>query len=284
MKRPATDASVVTDDMRLLWETNGYFTIHDALPGDVCDDLYSRVLTEWREALAKKERDPRLSEKKFVMDAVVFHDAAFSALIDRSPAIDAVMALMGDNIRLLASTAMVRPPVTFDQREWHVDGPYPEQYPETQGGAPLLELNVIYALHDVGPTGGCFTVVPGTHRLAARPTDQFSDDTNDLAGAVPISQRKGDATFFHNALWHTAGNNGAEQPRVNLFYTYCYTWMQPYDYAPEELDPGQLKRLTPVARRLVEGPSGKLPSRYWDGAGGLRSLLRVSHEKGAALT
>jgi ectoine hydroxylase len=268
----------MTYNLRLQWEAQGYFTVKGALTDQECDTLHDLIAAEYEIACAAPAGDPRLTAKRFTMDAVALRGEPFVDLIDHPSTFGIVLDLMGDNIRAMATMAMVRPPVTFDQRDWHVDGPYPHQYPQVRGGAPLLELNIIFALHDVNTSGaGNFTVVPGSHHLQAPPTDQFADKQNDVAGAVELMQEKGDATFFHNAIWHTAGNNRSSRPRVNLFYTYCYVWMHPYDYADV---PGPLaSRLNPVQRLLLLGPPGSDPRRFQDEAGGFWSLSVDKEEK-----
>jgi ectoine hydroxylase len=242
----------LTARQRAEWESLGYMKVEGALSGEECDVLYEAVV-DGLEGARDDGRGLRWQEALF-RRAKCFRD-----VIDNATVLPLVLDLMGDNIRLAMSGAYYRPPHEGDARRWHTDAVAGYGYPRLHGREPLMHLNVVYALHDQSEPGlGQTLILPGSHNIDPEYVRAAVDEVgNDLPTAVPLLLRKGDAAIWHQAVWHSAGNNHSAEPRVYLLYTYFYVWMHSYDFV--DLEPPVAELLTDVQRRLLEGPPGELP-------------------------
>ena len=206
------------------------------------------------------ESDPGVT---FTFNPLVAVDPVFASIIINPNLLGAAIQLLGRNIRLQHSQAMVKLPSPKDNRKWHVDGAWPNYYPSVAGRVPLLELNASIMLSEncAKPGGGSLNLVPGSHLLPPPTPDEFTRLGTSLEGAVEILQPPGSMTLFHNAIWHSGGNNRTLVPRINIFITFCHAWMQPVDFVPSDIP--FLHTLNALNRRLIEGPHGSNQSRFY---------------------
>jgi len=119
------------------------------------------------------------------------------------------------------------------------------------------QINVLFALNDVGPGDGATMVVPASHKanfehpdLEANTIKQDEDTSADgVEGAIEVHMRAGDALVFVDALMHGSAKRTNPGQRRICVYRYGPSWgASRHGYAPsEEL----LARLTPERRAIV---------------------------------
>ncbi len=90
-------------------------------------------------------------------------------------------------------------------------------------------INTWLALYDETPDNGCLRVLPGSHRW--RPESGLLDDAQFLREDTPegrawieraenVSLKAGDALYFDAGIFHAAGHNRSEQPKMSVVFTY----------------------------------------------------------------
>jgi hypothetical protein len=236
---------------------------------------------DWRDSfdLPTDRWQAACDDARWQSDNIVARDPVFLDLIDHPGILPLVAGLLGDNIFLMSSRAMIREQVPMSLAEfeafpldWHRD--LGTSAVELAEPLPRMSVKAAYWLTALDAPGqGAMQVVPGSHRLNGAPS--MNPATGHPYGAIEIHAEPGDALLFEQRLWHAAAPNTCMNPRICLFYAYGYRWLRPDDYqtASEDL----LRDATPARRQLLGvtgSPSGyylptsaDLPLRDWLKAG-----------------
>lgn len=112
----------------------------------------------------------------------------------------------------------------------HVDGPASDyahahrfhRDVRTYAGDFRLMVNVLIMVDDFSVENGATRVLPGSHRLADRPTDDYF-----AKNALPVIGAAGTVLLFDSNLWHSASLNLNGEPRRALTLTYTRPFMKP---------------------------------------------------------
>ncbi len=96
----------------------------------------------------------------------------------------------------------------------HDDGFYPIPRPRKPIGAAL-----IWALDDFTADNGATLVYPKSHLWGDVPSGEI-----DVDQMVPAVMPAGSAVFFLGTLWHGAGANQTQRPRLAATTQYCEPW------------------------------------------------------------
>ncbi|MDG2304526.1 MAG: phytanoyl-CoA dioxygenase family protein [Candidatus Binatia bacterium] len=105
-------------------------------------------------------------------------------------------------------------PGEIQQPLHHDDGFYPIPRPRKPIGAAL-----IWALDDFTENNGATLVYPKSHLWGDVPSADI-----DLEQMVPAVMPAGSAVFFVGTLWHGAGPNRTDKPRLAATTQYCEPW------------------------------------------------------------
>lgn len=246
----------LTTEQRANWDREGYLMVRGALAKPEVDAVVAAVDRLLAAAPAGNEGK--------VLNAfnVVEIETAFLDVMDHPSVLGLVADLMGTNLQLLMSQAMVRPPTSGMPLGWHHDGPKPYPFPNVGGLVPLLNLKVGWFLTDLSsPDLGNFVVVPGSHIHGVNPPrgrlEHSASETTELAsempGAVQVLAEPGDAILFHNELWHAVAPSTADRLRKVLYYAYGPSWLRLNDR--EYPGASLLAECDPVRRQLLGGLS-----------------------------
>ena len=170
----------------------------------------------------------------------------FINLIDRAPGFDYLVDLMGHNIMLSMTQAIVRPPTKKFPGYTHTDGGESMRMTRVAAGEQPIAVKIIYMLSDtLEEDSGNLTVFPGSHAMQIPYADRTM--TPYSRGAAQLRARAGDAVIFTHSLWHGPSKNLSDHSRRLLLYNYCQMWVRTYDSAVAE---SVLQKCTPRQRRL----------------------------------
>ena len=196
----------------LLDEVNeqGYVIVHDLIDADVVD----RIRTESAPLLEfdgrnefegfRTRRIYSVIEKTFACNPIVEHPLVL-ALLDQ--------VLMPSY--LLSQLQVIEVgPGEVRQPLHHDDGFYPIPRPRPPIGAAL-----IWALDDFTAENGATLVYPKSHLWGDVPAADI-----DVDQMVPAVMPAGSAVFFVGTLWHCAGANRTDAPRLAATTQYCEPW------------------------------------------------------------
>lgn len=150
-----------------------------------------------------------------------------AAELARTPAIlDAVAALLGDNLLVWSVEFFMKPAHSTAIVSWHQDITY------WGLGDTDDEVTAWLALTPATPESGCMRFVPGSHRQSIVPhTDTFAADNMlsrgqeiavavDEADAVPVVLQPGQISLHHGRMFHASGPNRTAVPRIGCAIRY----------------------------------------------------------------
>jgi len=96
----------------------------------------------------------------------------------------------------------------------HDDAFYPIPRPR-----PPIGAAVIWAVDDFTAENGATLVLPGSHRWGDVASSEIDTDA-----LVPAAMPAGSALFFIGTVWHCAGPNQSDAPRMATTAQYCEPW------------------------------------------------------------
>lgn len=118
------------------------------------------------------------------------------------------------------------------------------------------QVNVLFALNDIGPGDGATMVIPGSHKSNLRHPQTVAVDKRDeassvdgIAGAIEVHLKAGDALMFVDAIMHGSARRVNPGQRRMTVYRYGPSW----GYFRHQFVPSAdlLERLTPRQRQVV---------------------------------
>lgn len=170
----------------------------------------------------------------------------FIGLVDQSPQFDYLVDLMGPNIMLSMTQAIVRPPTEKFPGYTHTDGGESLRLTRVAAGEQPIAVKIMYMLTDTPEDDyGNLTVFPGSHVMQIPFEDRVM--TPYSRGAVQLKAKAGDAVIFTHSLWHGPSKNLSPISRKLLLYNYCQMWVRTYDSpVPEDI----LQKCSARQRRL----------------------------------
>ncbi len=251
----------LSEEQRRVWETAGYLQIPGALTSEQVA-FFSDELDRIRGLPGyEPDSDPTLPIGHYAWldhakdldvsgfmdrrDLLQYHQA-FIDLIDPEPVFDYIVDLMGPNIMLSMTQAIVRPSTEKFPGYTHTDGGESLRMIRVAETSPPIAMKAMYLLTDVTDADqGNLTVFPGSHSRQI-PTDGSINP--DSPGAVQLMGNAGDVYLFPHALWHGPTRNLSGHARKTLLYNYCQLWVRSYDH---HAIPDVAQRCTPRQRRLL---------------------------------
>ena len=196
----------------LVQEVNekGYVILPEIVPRETIEQMKAEVdpllthdgRTEFEGF--KTRRIYSVIEKTLALNPLVDHPLVM-ALLDK---------FLMDNFLLSQLQAISVTPGEIHQPLHHDDGFYPFPRPRRHFSAAT-----IWALDDFTEDNGATLVCPESHLWG-----DVSPADIDQASMVPAVMPAGSAIFFLGTLWHCAGANNSNQPRMAATAQYCEPW------------------------------------------------------------
>jgi len=171
------------------------------------------------------------------------HDEFFKNLASHPKLVAIAKSLVGEDVKLLQSMALVKPPGT-GQKRWHQDNAYFRLHPNKV-------MAFWIALDPSMVENGCMHVVPGSHKkgvvphavppeIIANKDVRVSDrhiyytlvNLPAKEEVVPLPMKPGDALVFHGELFHWTPPNVTKQPRRALQYHYATSHAKSFEPTP----------------------------------------------------
>jgi hypothetical protein len=253
----------LTDSERRLWETDGYLHLEGALNPDEVEFFRSEIERIRGVPGYEPDRDPELPIGHYAWldhaddmtpggfmdrrDLLTYHQA-FIDLIDKPPVFDYILDIMGSNMMLSMTQAIVRPPAESFPGYTHTDGGESLRLYQLKEHAPPIAMKAMYLLSDVTEKDtGNLTVYPGSH-LRQIPYQGDRTMTPYSPGAHQLMGKAGDVYLFPHSLWHGPARNLSDRSRHVLLYNYCQLWVRSYDH---NVVPDVAQGCTPRQRRLL---------------------------------
>jgi ectoine hydroxylase-related dioxygenase (phytanoyl-CoA dioxygenase family) len=207
----------LTDELRYRFECHGYVVLPEALSleevrrfNGAIDAHRAACAGEWKERSPGTFQHASPLEATDGLDDLIWHPAV-AGIVDE---------LMGGDATFVELSIILKEGGTPTHAGWHVDfgrhRPFSRELP--------VAISAIYYLSDVAPDGGCFAVVPGSHKFT------FPLPKVESLEAMPTFEKlaapAGSVILFHGALWHAAMPNDSDRRRVTVHNYYVHSWMK----------------------------------------------------------
>ncbi|HZO88261.1 MAG TPA: phytanoyl-CoA dioxygenase family protein [Chthonomonadaceae bacterium] len=214
--------TIMTDEQRLFFETNGYLVIPDALsPEELARarEAADRAEAAWR---ADPTRLGVRRENLQQVQAPIEYDDYFLDLMEHPKVFPLVREILGNDVSMIDNDLYISPPHTSTHARWHHDVGMPGVYHPRS----VLMVKVFYLLEDVPPGGGGTLFLPGSHRFPMDFPLPNVENPPDMPGHVEMAFPAGTAYFFNGRCFHAASDNTSDKPRRVLIYNYGHHWMR----------------------------------------------------------
>lgn len=240
--------SLMSETERGFWKENGYLILKGVLSSaevaslkEGVDDMYANHLENQRAVSLARAEDDTAREDLHAYN-VIEDNNLFLHMIDHPAMFPVVLELMGHNIILTQSQAIVRVKNRKRTNLLHTDGGEAMQRIRVTSESLPLQIKIQYFLTDVFETNaGNFQVVPRSHRLLNHKTANLK--------VVQLCVERGDALIFPHSVWHGFAPNLTDNPRISLCFAYSQQFMRPFDFSNVSL--ALLNRCNARQKRLL---------------------------------
>jgi ectoine hydroxylase-related dioxygenase (phytanoyl-CoA dioxygenase family) len=211
----------------------GYCVVRHAISSSACR-FYADRLSDYdsgakqapRSFIVYREaRHPQTSDRERgqppvrKISGLAVGDSAFRDLASCGSITSLMAGLLGQDLRIFRSDALMKPPEVGSAKGMHQDSTY---WPVD----PMDLWSCWLPLDAATTSNGCMTLIPGSHRLGPllhqRVGGEFvvPPDLYDINLAVPIPMSPGDLLIFHGLMIHGTSANFSSAPRRAVVFSY----------------------------------------------------------------
>ena len=219
-------------------------------------------------------------DKIGAVSGMIVYDQSFAPYLAEPRLLGLAEALLGSDLRISFNSSIVNYPGN-ERSKWHADWPFNQQ----NAGhirAPYLDavchLTTLWMLSDFTVENGGTLVVNGSHRSNDNPSGGIDVPLfQPYSTEVCVTGQAGAVVVCDSRLWHAAGANCSETPRVGLAVRYAPWWLNlevlrsgsPDRQRVLDANPGLTENEVPtVPRNVFEGLPATVQSlfKHWVGA------------------
>ena len=239
------------DIVRELTEGRGYVILERLFDADTVAEARARILecTAANVALGKRVETNIYRAEDQVYNLVdkgrVFEDMV------QEPTILAVFSrILGTELKLGSFAARIvrrgaeSQSVHFDYPYWslHKD----RSLPRNMNPSFFLNCQATMMMEDFTAKNGATMVAPGSQAYDRRPTKEEFDRL-----CVQATGPAGSVMVMTGMLWHRAGDNHTDTPRVGILGQYLAKFVKPMENVVRGLSPELIERANPTLRALL---------------------------------
>lgn len=222
----------MTDEQRILFESNGYLTFPNALTNEELKRVRAaaeRAEQTWRDDTSRPGIRSAALEQ---VQSPIEYDDALLELLWHLKVFPTIREIVGEDVMMIDNDYFITPPKTpSTHANWHHDvGMRGVYHPRS-----VLMVKVFYLLTDVNADSGGTAMIPGSHRFPEGFQFPNPQHPKDMPGAVQMTGKAGTAYLFNGRIYHAAVNNDSDLPRKVLIYNYGHFWMKMWQgYEPSQ--------------------------------------------------
>lgn len=157
-----------------------------------------------------------------ILRLMLAYDDVFFRLLEAPAVLEVVDATVSPTAILHLQNGLLLPPIRPDERRGTFQRSFHRDFPRVLSGY-LMSINTFLAIDAFTPENGATLVVPGTHQIEERPSQDYLEEQ-----AVAVECAPGSMIVFDSTLWHAAGKNvsGRDRLAVNQQFTRSYLKQQ----------------------------------------------------------
>ena len=258
---------MVDNTWREQWDRDGYVIVENALDSVGLDRVraaYEHVESEQAPAWKSSVLDGTYSggygngPDAHTMTRIYDYDDVFLDLAANPLVTPIIEEVVGKNFQVMEMICHNHHAGTRAHTGWHRDWP-PYVHPKF-----ALKVKVFYFLDDQDEDMGCFTLVPGSHKLAEDPErDKYSrDNLTHMPGYKKMIAPAGSAVIWNVICWHTGLANVSTKDRRLVIYGYMPFWVKKWEN--KELPEAIIKWANTPIRRQIMGIHAVHGRNVWD--------------------
>ena len=213
------------------WDRDGYIIVENALDSVGLENvraayeaIEAQQAVEWRESVAagNHHRAYGNGPDAHTMRNIWDYDDIFLNLAENPLVTPVIEEVVGENFQVMEMLCHNHHAGTNAHTGWHRDWP-PYVHPKY-----ALKVKVFYFLDDQDPDMGCFSLVPGSHKLDDGPSrDEFTgDELENMPGLTKMVGKAGSAVIWNVICWHTGLANVSQRDRRLVIYGYMPFWVK----------------------------------------------------------
>ena len=198
-------------------ETIGYTTVKGVLSEDRIQRAKNAILRRVESNTGKKIDPDSHTAEDFngvqYQHYMLYDDEVFEEILMEEKPLALVTYLLGESCHLSSVGCHFKGPGADGWTGLHADTAGPTPFPSY-----ALTGNVNYALTPYSREAGALAMVPGSHKLARRPTPEESALSDEKCNpeAITMNISPGDAVVWHGSAWHGAFARQIPGIRMNL--------------------------------------------------------------------
>ncbi|MEO6845722.1 MAG: phytanoyl-CoA dioxygenase family protein [Chthoniobacterales bacterium] len=182
----------------------------------------------YEEEILKNRKPEALTDEERLLAVRGFHQKAssddrFLRLVKNASVSEALVSLLGEDIKVLQDMALIKPPFIGSEKPLHQDAAYFEIEPFDQ------VVGTWWALDRATEENGCMFVWPGTHRLPVvdhaqkegTPHKVISPEFMEHFEKVALPMEPGDVLLFSSRVFHYTPTNRSGSRRRSLQVHYA---------------------------------------------------------------
>jgi ectoine hydroxylase-related dioxygenase (phytanoyl-CoA dioxygenase family) len=180
-----------------------------------------------RDAIRADVGEERLSRagELGVLRLMLAYDPHFLAFLEHPDILAVVDATVSETAILHLQNGLVLPPAGASGSPKVFQTTFHRDFPRHLGGY-LGSVNVMVAVDEFTVENGGTLLVPGTHQLREKPSDEYLE-----RHALPAECPAGSLLVFDSTLWHAAGANNSERDRLAINHQFTRSFLkQQVDY------------------------------------------------------
>lgn len=238
------------------FERDGFVVARGVLAPDEVEEMREQVVR------AFDAPDPAGSDSTIIRHQMFLKGRTFEELIDRSPVIEFVEAVLGQNCHMISENAIyTRPGQGIDS--WHVDEavhfPRSADVPlDPRIPVPCFVVQALYYLVDVDEAIGPTQFVPGSQRSGRKPDPELVYEGR---GVHSVLASAGDCLLQNGQAWHRGATNmTTDRARVvqQVSYGRRFIAQRFYPFVNYHMPEDVLER-APQRRKRLLGVHGRGP-------------------------
>jgi hypothetical protein len=217
----------MTTDQVQSFNRDGYVMVRRLFDADETAGLLRHAKSDQQLAgEAYVRRDSQGGNTRLALRNDLQEDSPYAAVARSERIVDAMQALLGDEVYHYHHKMMLKEPLVGGAWEWHQDYGYWYNF-----GCLFPDMgSCLIAVDRATRENGCLQILPGSHQLGridhGKTGDQVGADPQRVEAAmerfplVYCEMEPGDAIFFHANLLHRSDQNTSSYPRWSLICCY----------------------------------------------------------------
>jgi ectoine hydroxylase-related dioxygenase (phytanoyl-CoA dioxygenase family) len=235
---------------------NGFTVLDGIIPhGQLVsmNQAFSKIIKKY-----EQEFDSNVinENEKGTVRCILALDDAFMHLLNVRPVVKLAREFMG-TFNHYSFTGL------YTSRDFeHPTTMFHRDFPEFVSEA-VFSMNIIYVLDDTTSQNGATWIVPGSHLIKERPSDDYIDKHK-----IQVTAKAGSVILFNSLTYHAAGINHSGEQRKSVTNLFRRTFLKSQFQWEEALSPETNSKLSGEEKRLLgyeNGPAKSIESYHAEG-------------------